>query len=334
MQDILTIMEDMCSQMHNVGNNRITVSLADGHIEEVNHYYPFGGLMGDSRNATTQPYKYNGKELDRTHGLDWYDHGARHYDPVTGRWNVMDALAEKYYPWSPYVSCGDDPVNAIDPNGKIIIIPNTEDREYIVYLINSLSQDIYNYDNQGILIKENNGSSSGFSRYYSDRINTAIQSENLIYISIGTTIDGRDLAKLGEGATATKTREYAIVMISGKECYSLLDNDFNNIADPPEYILAHELVGHAIPWIARQIYSDNRDTGFAYDAENVVRKETDAPLRNVVDGYSDKSYNFSDLHDIPWKGERGQMRPNGDLPMIFRDYLKSIEYNLYKKGVK
>ena len=25
----------------------------------------------------TQPYKYIGKELDRTHGLDWYDHGAQ-----------------------------------------------------------------------------------------------------------------------------------------------------------------------------------------------------------------------------------------------------------------
>ena len=99
-----------------LGNNRITVSLADDHIEDVNHYYPFGGLMGDSHNTTTQPYKYIGKELDRTHGLDWYDHGARHYDPVTGRWNVMDALAEKYYAWSPYVSCGDDPANAIDPN--------------------------------------------------------------------------------------------------------------------------------------------------------------------------------------------------------------------------
>ena len=115
MQDIPTIMEDMCSQMHNVGNNRI-VADAHGNVEEVNHYYPYGALMGDSRNATTQPYKYIGKELDRTHGLDWYDHGARHYDPVTGRWNVMDALAEKYYAWSPYVSCGDDPANTIDPN--------------------------------------------------------------------------------------------------------------------------------------------------------------------------------------------------------------------------
>ena len=109
-----------------LGNNRITVSLADGRIEEVNHYYPFGGLMGDSRNATTQPYKYIGKELDRTHGLDWYDHGARHYDPVTGRWNTMDKMCEKYYGISPYASCGDDPVNEVDPDGKDIYIVYTD----------------------------------------------------------------------------------------------------------------------------------------------------------------------------------------------------------------
>lgn len=54
MQDIPTIMEDMCSQMHNVGNNRI-VADAHGNVEEVNHYYPYGALMGDSRNATPNP---------------------------------------------------------------------------------------------------------------------------------------------------------------------------------------------------------------------------------------------------------------------------------------
>mgnify|MGYP004624285775 CR=1 FL=1 len=70
----------------------------------------------------TQPYKYIGKELDRTHGLDWYDHGARHYAPVTGRWNTMDLMCEKYYGISPYASCGDDPVNEVDPDGKDIYI--------------------------------------------------------------------------------------------------------------------------------------------------------------------------------------------------------------------
>ena len=73
---------------------------------------PASAIAGSRENDhATQPYKYIGKEIDRTHG-------ARHYDPVTGRWNVMDALAEKYNAWSPYVSCGDDPVNAVGPDGK------------------------------------------------------------------------------------------------------------------------------------------------------------------------------------------------------------------------
>ena len=125
-----------------LGNNRITVSLADGRIEEVNHYYPFGGLMGDSRNATTQPYKYIGKELDRTHGLNWYDHGARHYDPVTGRWNTMDPMCEKYYDVSPYASCGDDPVNAVDPDGKQV---RPQGKEEIAMILSTLQEEYRNF---------------------------------------------------------------------------------------------------------------------------------------------------------------------------------------------
>ena len=60
----------------------------------------FANVESRESDHATQPYKYIGKELDRTHGLDWYDHGARHYDPVTGRWNAVDALAEKDYAWS------------------------------------------------------------------------------------------------------------------------------------------------------------------------------------------------------------------------------------------
>ena len=77
----------------------------------------FANVESRESDHATQPYKYIGKELDRTHGLDWYDHGARHYDPVTGRWNVMDALAEKYYAWSPYVSCLDNPIIGLDVDG-------------------------------------------------------------------------------------------------------------------------------------------------------------------------------------------------------------------------
>lgn len=101
------------------GNNRVVVD-ADGQVEEVNDYYPFGGLMASS-SGDVQPYKYNGKELDRKGGLDWYDYGARMYDAALGRWHVVDPMAEKYYDWSPYTYCLDNPLKYIDSDGKQVI---------------------------------------------------------------------------------------------------------------------------------------------------------------------------------------------------------------------
>ena len=100
-----------------LGNNRVVMN-ERGAVEQVNHYYAFGGLMGESTGGGVQPYKYNGKELDRMHGLDWYDYGARHYDAALGRWTTMDPLAEKYYDISPYAYCGNNPINYFDPDGR------------------------------------------------------------------------------------------------------------------------------------------------------------------------------------------------------------------------
>ena len=86
--------------------------------QQVNHYYPYGGVMGESSGGDIQPYKYNGKELDRMHGLDWYDYGARHYDAAIVSWPTMDPLSEKYYSISPYVYCHNNPIRSIDINGK------------------------------------------------------------------------------------------------------------------------------------------------------------------------------------------------------------------------
>ncbi len=52
------------------------------------HYYPYGGLMGESTGSDAQPYKYNGKELDRHSGLDWYDYGARWYNGLSWMLNI------------------------------------------------------------------------------------------------------------------------------------------------------------------------------------------------------------------------------------------------------
>jgi RHS repeat-associated protein len=61
--------------------------------------------------------KYNGKELQTEADLEWYDYGARFYDPVLGRWHSVDPMAEKYFSFSPYEYVGGNPILRMDPDG-------------------------------------------------------------------------------------------------------------------------------------------------------------------------------------------------------------------------
>ncbi len=77
-----------------LGNIREVVD-AGGNLQQRTNYYPFGAPYADPNmvvNASLQPFKYNGKELDLMHGLNTYDYGARQYDPITGRWDRVDLL--------------------------------------------------------------------------------------------------------------------------------------------------------------------------------------------------------------------------------------------------
>ena len=112
-----------------LGNNRVVVK-QDGTIEQVNHYYPFGGLFGESTDGDVQRFKYNGKELERMHGLDWYDYGARHLDAALGRWSTIDPMAEKYYHLSPYNYCENNPIKFVDPDGCSTWVKQIEEGKY------------------------------------------------------------------------------------------------------------------------------------------------------------------------------------------------------------
>lgn len=101
------------------GNNHVVIDQS-GVVEQVNHYYPFGMTYGDGIATSNQPYKYNDKELDRMHGLDWYDYGARFYDPALGRFHSIDPLAADYDNLSPYGYCAGNPIKYIDVNGEFI----------------------------------------------------------------------------------------------------------------------------------------------------------------------------------------------------------------------
>ena len=97
----------------------------NGTVVQTMDYYPFGAqFCNGAADSDVQSRRYNGKEFDKMHGLSTYDYGARQYNPVTARWDRVDPLCEKYYNISSYAYCGNNPVNAIDPNGRLVIFIN------------------------------------------------------------------------------------------------------------------------------------------------------------------------------------------------------------------
>ncbi|MBR5070197.1 MAG: hypothetical protein IKX25_12445 [Bacteroidales bacterium] len=91
-------------------------------------------------------YKFEGKELDRTFGLDYYDIHARQYFAMATMWDRIDPLAEKYYGISPYVYCGGDPVNLGDYDGESIYMVTKSGKILMLLLTDDEYDDIIGYD--------------------------------------------------------------------------------------------------------------------------------------------------------------------------------------------
>jgi RHS repeat-associated protein len=128
------------------GNNRV-VANAGGTVVQTNHYYPFGMPFAEGNATSSQPYKYNGKELDTERGLNLYDYGARLYDPALARFTSVDPMAEKK-PWmSSYFYCSGNPLNRIDPDGRddykmdrdgnMTLVKQTDAKNHTIYATNS-----------------------------------------------------------------------------------------------------------------------------------------------------------------------------------------------------
>jgi RHS repeat-associated protein len=102
--------------------DNLTYVHIEGQLREVNDYYPYGLLcssatIGNYSNYKFQDKEFNSKEFEGTWGLDWYNHGARMYDPELGRWHVQDPALQFA---NPYLAMGNNPVSMTDPDGQFI----------------------------------------------------------------------------------------------------------------------------------------------------------------------------------------------------------------------
>jgi RHS repeat-associated protein len=110
------------------GGIDVTTNPLTNEIIEENNYYSFGlqhkGYNNVINGTENKQFTYNGKELEEEIGLDWTDYGARRYMRDLGRWTSIDPYAEKYETLSPYAYVANNPINANDPDGRLIVYVN------------------------------------------------------------------------------------------------------------------------------------------------------------------------------------------------------------------
>lgn len=94
------------------------VDASTGTVVQRMDYDAWGNVLVDT-NPNFQPFGFAGGMYDRDTGLVRF--GARDYDPVIGRWTTKDPIGFEGGDTDLYGYVGGDPVNRVDPSGKIVV---------------------------------------------------------------------------------------------------------------------------------------------------------------------------------------------------------------------
>jgi len=103
-----------------LGSPRLVVDEATGAVAQRMDYNVFGNVVNDTHPGF-QPFGFAGGLYDPDTGLTRF--GARDYDAETGRFTAKDPIMFAGLSANLYAYALDDPVNLIDSDGRIAIIP-------------------------------------------------------------------------------------------------------------------------------------------------------------------------------------------------------------------
>ena len=258
--------------------------------------------------ATTFDYCGNMIYVNGTHGLDMYDYGARFYDPGICRFTTMDPMCEKYYHLSPYIYCGNNPMNAIDMKGDTIIYIHDNTQYY--YMMKGDASGFY--DKQGNMLKNQNA-------YELSSALQEIQSGEMGYKLVNFLSNSTRNISIGIEKEALFIDKESKIEWNPSDFNAAGRDEYGHHDTPPFIALAHELF-HAKDYIMhgnkgmgvwyKNLKGENVSMKEFYTClnENLIRAEHGLPLRQY---YSDKPYlpsyipksilPFSVLHSTSWK---------------------------------
>ncbi len=109
------------SYTDHLGNSRVGFKANGSQLEKTSEtaFDPWGVVLNGlgQQNAFQNRFEMQGKESEKTFGLNRINFGARTFNPTTGVWDRSDPLSEQMRRWSPYNYNFDNPLRFIDPDG-------------------------------------------------------------------------------------------------------------------------------------------------------------------------------------------------------------------------
>ncbi len=207
-----------------LGNVR-QIQSNSGETLEKNDYYSFGLRQNraDYCILGSNKYKYNGKEQNEFGTFITLDYGARFYDPELGRWHSPDPKAEKYFSYSPYNYCIDNPLNFIDPQGDTVAFAGaTEKAAYNDYK-NTVNGRVEAYDKRTQTLRDKGKTERADKRdanrsdnvyvQIQGELNTAESDETVFRVRMGSNISNSSGA--GNVSYNSNTKEIDVNIASG-----------------------------------------------------------------------------------------------------------------------
>jgi RHS repeat-associated protein len=210
--------------------------------------------------TSTNRYLFNGKEKQTVRNLNYFDYGARMLDVDIARWFTQDPLAEKFYSWSSYNYCANNPLKYIDPNGEDIVLYGSGQ-----YILNVLQELIRLYQN---------------SKEGASQIQQAVQSDRTLVIY--------DPHYESHHGSLHDTDNYSTLGFDLDKANGTYDAANGNVEFNAQTILGHEMAHFNSNLEADEKLSVDKGIGadevHAVEVENRIRKDFGMGERTMYGG--------------------------------------------------